>query len=158
MGFIPFVPTGATITLPIPVADGGTGQTSAGAGLSALGGVPLAGGTLTGWLAPAVITITFVSSGNSAVNAALGNEFALTLTDSTSTLGAPSNPVDGQTIRIRVIQGGAGSFTLAYNTIYDFGATGAPTLSTAAGKVDILAFEYVASLPKWCFLGSMLGN
>ena len=119
--------------------------------------LPLAGGTLTGWLAPAVVTLTFVSSGTTLINAAAGNSFILTLTDSTTTLGAPSNPVDGQVIRVRVIQGSGGSFTLAYNSAYDFGAVGSPTLSTTAAKVDILGFEYVASLSKWCYLGSGLG-
>jgi Major tropism determinant N-terminal domain len=113
--------------------------------------------TLIAYLAPAVVTLTFVGSGTTLVNAALGNAFALTLTASTTTLGAPSNPVDGQAIRVRVIQGGSGSYTLAYNSAYDFGAAGSPTLSTSVGKVDILGFEYVASLSKWCYLGSGLG-
>ena len=107
---------------------------------------------MTGWLAPSVSALTFGSS--VAVNAALGNAFSLTLTASTGTLANPANPVDGQLIRVRVTQGSGGSFTLAYGTAYDFGAAGAPTLSTAAGKVDVLAFEYVASISKWCFTGS----
>lgn len=118
----------------------------------------LAGGTMTGWLAPAVATLTFVASGTTLVNAALGNSFNLTLTASTTTIGNPSNPVDGQVIRFRITQGGAGSFTTAWGTAYDFGASGAPVLSTAAGKVDVVGFEYVASISKWCYLGSALGN
>ena len=114
--------------------------------------LPKAGGTMTGWLTPSVSALTFGSS--VAVNAALGNAFSLTLTASTGTLANPSNPVDGQLIRVRVTQGSGGSFTLAYGTAYDFGTAGAPTLSTAAGKVDVLAFEYVASISKWCFTGS----
>jgi hypothetical protein len=106
---------------------------------------------------PVVSTLTFVGSGTTLVNAALGNAFALTLTASTTTLGNPSNPVDGQTIRVRVVQDGTGSRTIAYGTAYDFGAAGAPTLSTGASKVDILGFEYVASISKWCYLGSSLG-
>ena len=115
------------------------------------------GATLPGYLAPAVVTLSFVSSGTTTVNAASGNAFALTLTDSTSTLGAPSNPVNGQVIRIRMIQDSSGSRTIAYNSAYDFGAAGAPTLSTAANKIDILGFEYVSSISKWCYLGSGLG-
>jgi hypothetical protein len=117
--------------------------------------LPKAGGTMTGWLAPAMVALTFASS--ITVNVALGNAFAVTLTASTGTLANPTNPVDGQVIRVRVIQGGSGSFTLAYGTAYDFGAAGAPVLSTAAAKVDILGFEYVASLSKWAYLGSGLG-
>jgi hypothetical protein len=115
----------------------------------------LAGATFTGYLAPAVVPLAFGAS--IAVNAALGNVFAVTLTASTGTLANPTGPVDGQVIRVRVIQGSGGSYTLAYGSAYDFGAAGAPVLSTAAGKADILGFEYVASLPKWCFLGSGLG-
>lgn len=123
--------------------------------LSALGALPVAGGTMTGWLAPAVVSLTFGTS--VAVNAALGNVFAVTLTSSAGTLANPTNPVDGQAIRVRVIQDATGSRTLAYGTAYDFGTTGQPTLSTAANAVDILGFEYVASLSKWCYLGSGLG-
>jgi hypothetical protein len=119
--------------------------------------LPQSGGTMTGWLAPAVATLSFVGSGTTLVNAALGNVFALTLTASTTTLGNPSNPVDGQAIRVRLIQDATGSRTIAFGTAYDFGTAGAPTLSTGASKVDILGFEYVASLSKWCYLGSGLG-
>jgi hypothetical protein len=125
-------------------------------GVPAWTSAPGSGGTLTGYIAPAVVALTFASS--IAVNAALGNVFAVTLTASTGTLANPSNPVDGQVIRVRVIQGTGGSFTLAYGTAYDFGTAGAPTLSTTAAKVDILGFEYLASLSKWCYLGTALGN
>jgi hypothetical protein len=117
----------------------------------------LAGATMTGYLAPAVVSLTFTGSGTTAVPAASGNAFALTLTASTTTLGAPSNPVDGQVIRFRITQGGSGSYTLSYASAYDFGTAGSPTLSTSAGKVDILGFEYVAALTKWAYLGSGLG-
>lgn len=106
-------------------------------------------------LAPSVTALTFGAS--IPVQADLGNVFTLTLTASTGTLANPTNPQDGQIIHVRVTQGSGGSFTLAYGTNYDFGAAGAPTLSTTAGKVDILGFEYVASLSKWCYIGSGLG-
>ena len=60
----------------------------------------------------------FVASGTTLVNAASGNAFNLILTASTTTLGNPSNPVDGHVIRIRVTQGTGGSFTLAYGSAY----------------------------------------
>jgi hypothetical protein len=103
-------------------------------------------------LAPA---LTFGAS--IAVDASTGNAFNLTLTSSAGTLQNPAHPTDGQVIRFRVTQGGAGGFTLAYGSAYDFGAASAPVLSTAAGKVDIIAFEYVASISKWAYLGSVLG-
>lgn len=146
---------GGGVSYPITIANGGTNAITAPAALANLGALPVAGGTMTGWLAPAAVALTFGAS--IAVNAALGNAFNLTLTASTGTLANPTNPVDGQVIRVRVIQDATGSRTLAYGTAYDFGAAGAPTLSTAASKVDILGFEYVASLAKWCYLGSGLG-
>jgi hypothetical protein len=114
------------------------------------------GGKLGTFLAPNVSALVYGVS--VPVNAALGNAFNLTLTGSAATLAAPSNPSDGQVIRFRVTQGGSGSNTLAFNAAYDFGAAGAPTLSTTVAKVDILGFEYVASLAAWCYLGSALGN
>jgi hypothetical protein len=116
---------------------------------------PLAG-VQSAYVAPAVNALAFGSS--IAVNAALGNDFRLTLTASTGTLANPANPVDGQEIKVQVTQGTGGSFTLAYGTAYDFGAAGAPALSTAAGKVDILRWVYNAALSKWCYLGAALGN
>ncbi|HEY5695513.1 MAG TPA: hypothetical protein VIQ80_01630 [Candidatus Saccharimonadales bacterium] len=115
----------------------------------------LAGTTFAGYVAPAATSLTFGAS--IAVNAALGNTFNVTLTASTGTLANPTNPVDGQVIRFRVTQGTGAPYSLSYGTAYDFGAAGQPVLSTAVGKVDILAFEYVASLTKWCYVGAGLG-
>lgn len=145
------------LAAPMPLAQGGTGVNagSAAALLAALGALPVAGGTLTGRLAPAVVPLTF--GGAIAVNAALGNVFAVTLTSSAGALANPTNPADGQAIRVRVIQDATGGRTLAYGSAYDFGTAGPPTLSTAANAVDILGFEYVASLSKWCYLGSAAG-
>jgi hypothetical protein len=116
----------------------------------------LAGGaTLPDYLAPKVASLTDGST--IAVDASLGNAFNLTLSASGHTLSNPTNSVDGEVIRFRITQGTGGSFTMSFGTNYDFGAGSAPTLSTAAGKVDILGFEYVSSISKWCYLGSGLG-
>ncbi len=115
----------------------------------------LAGGaTLPAYLAPAVSALT--DGASIAVNAALGNVFTVTL-GGNRTLANPSNPVAGQTIHVHVTQDGTGSRTLAYGTAYDFGTAGSPTLTTTAGKMDILGFTYDANLSKWCFIGSGLG-
>ena len=143
-----------TDTKKLKIGDGSTAWAS----LPYITASNFSGGvTLPDYLAPAVVPLTFVGAGTTLVNAALGNAFNLTLTASTTTLGNPSNPVDGQVIRFRITQGAGGSFTLAYGTAYDFGAAGSPTLSTTAAKADILGFEYVASISKWCYLGSGLG-
>jgi hypothetical protein len=146
---------GTIATTDVPTLNQNTSGSAATSGLAA----NLSGGaTLPDYLAPAVVTLSFVGSGTTLVNAASGNDFRLTLTASTTTLGNPSNPVDGQTIKSQITQGTGGSFTLAYGSAYDFGAAGSPTLSTTAAKVDVLGFVYNAALSKWIYLGSALGN
>ena len=78
-------------------------------------------GTVAAGDIAAVSVLTFVGSGTTVVNAALGNVFTLTLTASTTTLGSPSNPADGQAVSFRITQGTGGSFTLAYGDAYNFG-------------------------------------
>jgi len=116
----------------------------------------LAGATMTGYLAPAVVALTYGDS--ITVDASQGNDFDLTLTGSDGTIANPANPVDGQVIRFRITQGTGGSFTVDWDTDYNFGSSSAPTLSATAGDVDIVGFEYVESLANWCYCGSALGN
>ena len=59
------------------------------------------------------------------------------------TLANPTNLEAGQSGLIIVTQDGTGSRTLAYGTYWDFPG-GAPTLSTAANSVDVIAY-YVSS-------------
>jgi hypothetical protein len=115
----------------------------------------LAGATFTGFLAPAVVPLTFGAT--IAVDASKGNDFRLTLTASTGTLSNPTNSVDGQMIKFMITQGASGSFTLTYGTSYNFGTAGHPTLSTAVGAVDVLGFIYNATKSQWLFAGPALG-
>lgn len=122
--------------------------------------LPLAGGTMTGPLAPKVVALTDASTVT--VNAAAGNVFTLLTTSgvgSTRAIGAPSSPVDGQVIRFRITQAASGGpYAVTWNAAYDFGSGSAPTLTTTASKTDIVAFEYAAtnSLNKWCYLGASI--
>ncbi len=130
------------------VTDGGSGLP---ADLEHVHGMPAA--WPSAW-SPAVVALT--DAATIAINTALGNVFRVTL-GGNRTLGAPSNtPQDGQDFRVEVTQDATGSRTLAYASAYDWGAAGAPTLSTAAGKMDILTFKYNATLAKFCG-SSMLG-
>jgi hypothetical protein len=101
--------------------------------------------------------VTLILAATIAVNAALGLHYRVTLTNSTSTFGAPSNPVDGQKITFEIIQDGTGSRTVSWNAAYDFGTAGAPTLTTTASKRDLVGFVYSGSLTKWMYSGSWLG-
>lgn len=56
------------------------------------------------------------------------------------TLGAPTNGQAGQSGIIRITQDGTGSRTLSFNAVWKFPGGTAPTLSTAAGSVDLLAW------------------
>jgi hypothetical protein len=78
-----------------------------------------------------------------AVDLSLGNNFTVTLAGN-RTLGAPTNVTAGQSGVIVVTQDGTGSRTLAYNTVYKFAGGTAPTLTTTASAVDVLAY-YVES-------------
>lgn len=117
--------------------------------------VPKAGGTMTGWLTPSVVSLTFGAS--IAVDASLGNVFGLTLTSSAGTLSNPTNPTNGQHILVLATQGTGGSFTLSYGTAFNFGSSGQPTLSTTAGDVDVLGFVYWSALSQWLFVGAAMG-
>jgi hypothetical protein len=73
------------------------------------------------------------------------------------TMGAPSNPTDGQKITFEIIQDATGSRTITWNAAFSFGTAGAPTLSTAANKRDLIGFVYSSSASKWLYAGSQLG-
>lgn len=147
----------ASASSPLALSKGGTGTSagSAAALLSTLGAAALAGATFTGWTAPAVVALT--DAATIAVNAALGNDFRVTL-GGNRTLGAPSNPVDGQRIDFQITQDATGSRTLAYNAVYSF-STGlpSPTLTTTANKTDLLGFIYNATKAKWLFVAFVAG-
>ena len=109
-------------------------------------------------LSPQVVALT--DAATIAVNAALGNDMRVTIAAS-RTMGAPSNPSDGQQLTFLVTQPASGGpCTLTWTGGaggYDFGSAGAPVLSTTASKTDVIAFKYVASVNSWYCLGSATG-
>jgi hypothetical protein len=76
-------------------------------------------------------------------NFAVANNFSVTL-GGNRTLANPTNLVAGQSGVIKLTQDGTGGRTLAFGSYWDFAAGTAPTLTTAANAVDILAY-YVDS-------------
>ena len=58
------------------------------------------------------------------------------------TLSAPTNGATGQFISIAVIQDATGSRTLTWNSVYEFTADTAPTLTTTVSKADLFVFRY----------------
>lgn len=96
-----------------------------------------------------IAPVTLTDAATIAVDASLGNHFRVTLAGN-RTLGAPTNPTNGQKILIEVKQDATGSRTLAYNAIYRFGTdVTSPTLTTTASKTDFLGFVYNSTAAKW---------
>ena len=63
------------------------------------------------------------------------------------TIGIPSNPVEGAIISVEIAQPGSGGpYTVAWNTIYEFAASTAPTMTATASKTDIFSFRYNGSV------------
>jgi hypothetical protein len=82
-------------------------------------------------------------SGTITLNMATANNISMTLTGS-STLANPTNLTAGQSGVIVVTQDGTGGRTLAFNSNWKFPGGTAPTLTTAANSVDVIAY-YVES-------------
>jgi hypothetical protein len=134
--FLP-LPTGTPTAGQVPVATG-TGEASAWGN--------------TGDAAP----VTLTDGATIAVNAALSDVFRVTL-GGNRTLANPTNPTDGQTITVEVIQDATGSRTLSYGGAYSFTAsTPQPSLSTTAGDRDLISFFYDAGASEWICAGYVL--
>ena len=103
--------------------------------------------------------VTLTDAATIAVDASLGNVFDVTLTASGHTMGAPTNPVNGQRIALRIRQDGTGSRTMSWNAIYRFSTTRpSPTLTTTAAKTDIVEFIYNSQDTKWDVVNIDLGH
>jgi hypothetical protein len=57
------------------------------------------------------------------------------------TFAAPTNLVNGGFYSLLIIQDGTGSRTISWNAVFDFTGGTAPTLSTAAGSKDLIAWR-----------------
>ena len=92
------------------------------------------------------ITQTSLTSSSNAVAwdaAAKANAYHVT-TENT-TFAAPSNAVEGAIISVEIAQGGTPR-TVAWNTVFEFAASTAPTVTATANKTDIFAFRYNGSV------------
>lgn len=98
-------------------------------------GLPGAGGD--GDAGPMFDPQTLTDGANIAWDMDLGGSADVTLAGN-RTLDNPTNMVDGAIYRLRVKQDGTGGRTLAYGAGYLWPGGVAPTLSAAAGAVDIL--------------------
>ena len=74
------------------------------------------------------------------------------LTTENTTFSAPTNPVEGAFICVEINYNG--SHTIAFNTVFEFAGSTAPTFTSADGKTDILVFKYNGSI--WQEVGRTL--
>ena len=70
------------------------------------------------------------------------------------TISAPTNGATGQFISLAVIQDATGSRTLTWNSVYEFTADTAPTLTTTPSKADLFVFRYNGTV--WYEMGKNL--
>jgi len=153
----------SSVTGTLPIANGGTGATTAAAGLTNLGAAPIASPTFTGTVTTGAInagaiTATSVTAAiyastpqaltaGSAIswNPALGLNASVTL-DQNSTLNFSTTPIAGAYGTLVITQGTGGNFTITLpstaNKILGSTSTTTIALSTAAGAKDILNFYY----------------
>jgi hypothetical protein len=92
------------------------------------------------------ITQVALTSSSAAVawNAAAAAN-AYHVTTENTTFSAPSNPVEGAIITVELAQGGTAR-TIAWNTVFEFAASTAPTVTATASKTDIFSFRYNGSV------------
>ena len=74
------------------------------------------------------------------------------LTTENTTFSAPSNSVEGSFICLEINYDG--SHTIAFNTVFEFAASTAPTFTSTDGKTDILVFRYNGAI--WQEVGRTL--
>jgi len=92
------------------------------------------------------ITQVAVTSSSNAVawdSTAAANAYHVT-TENT-TFSAPSNSVEGAIISVEIAQGGTAR-TIGWNTVFEFAASTAPTVTATANKTDIFSFRYNGSV------------
>lgn len=84
--------------------------------------------------------VTLTDAATVAIDLSQGNHFQVTL-GGNRTIGAPTNVVAGQSGVIRLVQDGTGSRTASWNSVFKFPGGTAPTLTTTASAVDLVAYH-----------------
>jgi hypothetical protein len=104
-----------------------------------------------------VAPVTLTDAVTIATDVNLSNYFRVTLAGN-RTLGNPTNMVDGQRVVWEFVQDATGSRTLALGTAFALGTDiTAVTLSTAAGKRDLMGAVYNATAAKWLVIALARG-
>ena len=102
-------------------------------------------GLLTATTSAAITQVALTSSSNAVAWDAQAAANAYHLLTENTTFAAPSNAVEGAIISVEIAQGGT-PYTVAWNTVFEFAASTAPTMTATANKTDILSFRYNGSV------------
>ena len=92
-----------------------------------------------------ITQVAITSSSNATAWDAAAAANAYYVTSENTTFAAPSNATEGAIISVEIAQGGTAR-TVAWNTIFEFAGSSAPTITATANKTDILAFRYNGSV------------
>ena len=92
-----------------------------------------------------ITQVALTSSSNAVAWDAAAAANAYHVTTENTTFSAPSNAVEGAIISVELAQGGTAR-TVAWNTVFEFAASTAPTVTATANKTDIFAFRYNGSV------------
>ncbi len=92
-----------------------------------------------------ITQVAITSSSNAVAWDASAAANAYHATTENTTFSAPSNAVEGAIISVELAQG-ATPYTVAWNTVFEFAASTAPTVTAAANKTDIFSFRYNGSV------------
>ena len=102
-------------------------------------------GVATASTSAKIAQVALTSSSNAVAWDAAAAANAYHLTTENTTFSAPSNAVEGAIISVELAQGGTAR-TVAWNTVFEFAASTAPTVTATANKTDIFAFRYNGSV------------
>jgi cytoskeletal protein CcmA (bactofilin family) len=102
-------------------------------------------GVVTAQVSANINQVAITSSSNATAWDAAAAANAYYVTSENTTISAPSNAVEGAIISVEIAQGGTAR-TVAWNTVFEFAASTAPTVTATASKTDIFAFRYNGSV------------
>ena len=114
-------------------------------GNSATTGTSTFTGVATASTSAKITQVALTSSSNAVAWDAAAAANAYHLTTENTTFSAPSNAVEGAIISVEIAHGGT-PYTVAWNTVFEFAASTAPTVTATANKTDIFAFRYNGSV------------
>ena len=133
--------TGSASFTTIDVNGGAIDGTPIGGSSASTASFTVATATTSAKIAQVAIT----SSSNAVAWDAAAAANAYYVTTENTTFSAPTNAVEGAIISVEIAQG-ATPRTIAWNTVFEFAASTAPTVTAEASKTDIFSFRYNGSV------------